>query len=226
MNKQPENLEHRTRYLLGVTGSMACGKTYVCNRLKEIAAHYKIPLHYTNIDEIRRDILSLNPNYLAVRQELSDRLTNSDLKNPDTSIDRKALGDIIFYDSDAMQAFQEIVYPAISQYLDNYLEDKKGLVLLEWALLVEDNLFPLVDYNVLLVHCSYQTQLDRLKDSDLPKDQIVKRINAQLSNQEKEDQIRAAQQQAKSGDLYLFDTTDNPGDRGVRELLGEFGVLI
>jgi dephospho-CoA kinase len=151
------------KYVLGVTGSMGCGKSYACRKLADLGREKGMTINYIDADSIRR---KTSPQKL--RATLSRRVT-----------------------------------------------DGKGLVLFEWALLVEDGLLPLVD-GALLVKCDYETQLKRLLGGDLPDDEVNRRINAQLSNDEKE--IRIKQSGKK---LYVFDSSQNPNDGQYRVLLEE-----
>ncbi|MGV8086499.1 MAG: dephospho-CoA kinase [Candidatus Woesearchaeota archaeon] len=146
------------KYLLGVTGSMGCGKSYTCNKLVEIGQSKGIDITHIDFDKIRR--------------------TNTQ------------------------------PYHALTEILDQ----SKGLVLMEWALLIEDKLLSQVNNNILLVTSDYNTQLNRLIGGDLSKEEVIRRINSQLSNREKENKIRTIQEQSKSGRLYILDTTNNPED--------------
>jgi len=226
------------RYLLGVTGSMGCGKTYVCEKLVEEAEHQGLPLSYVNLDTVRREILGTDPDYHDLRTNLAERfgydildtdsftvdssiVDSSTRENPTNSIDRRKLSDIIYYDSNAMDDFKKMVNPAIKDNLEKRISGREGVVLVEWALLVEDDLVDIVDYNVLLVTCSYDEQINRLKGGDLPIKQIYKRIAAQLSGEEKKVRIKEIQAENGVGDLYLFDTTHNPGNNEYKALLIE-----
>jgi len=144
--------------ILGVTGSMGCGKSYTCNKIVNLALDRQIDIVYIDFDVIRRK-------------------------------ERKP-------------------YNFVST-----MKKESQLVLFEWALLVEDGLLPLVD-KVLLVKCDYETQLNRLIQGDLPQHEILRRINFQLSNNEKEEKIR---QSGKS--LFIFDSSDNPDDIKYMNLL-------
>ena len=197
------------RYVLGVTGSMGCGKSYACKKLIDIAKSKSISARYYCVDEIRRDILGTNPDYLYVRNQLRENFVE-DIQNSNGSIDSLRISDIIYYDSQKMGVYKSIVNPWIEDYLKKEIRDASGIVLVEWAMLAEDGLFAMVDYNALVVSCDSETQLDHHKGGDLPMDQIKKRICNQLGNTEKIDYIKKMQQEQGSGDFFLFDTSYNP----------------
>lgn len=205
--------------LVGVTGSVACGKSYACEMLAKEAAFDRVLLETISIDEIRRNILGTDASYETVRKALSG-VFGSRVMNDDGSVNRKELGEIIFYDSNAMEYFRDITNPAISSAIESAIESKRGLVLVEWAMLAEDGLLPVVNYNVLLVKCSPEEQLRRLNAiSDLPKGQIMRRLQIQLSNKEKEAMITGAQQRENKGKLFLIDTTNNHSWQDYKNLL-------
>ncbi|MFH1637514.1 MAG: dephospho-CoA kinase [Candidatus Woesearchaeota archaeon] len=220
MRKTKEILEEENTnsFLLGVTGSIGCGKTHVCHTLIDIASNQGLSLSYVNLDTIRRQILGTESRYAHLRLQLSDHFGER-ITKLDGSIDGKELGQIIFYDSDAMNYFRNLISPAIDQELEIETQDKKGLVLVEWALLVEDGLLPLVKGDVLVTTCSYDKQIARLMGGDLPLNQILKRRSNQLTNSEKIEKIRAYQQDTGGGKLYVFDTTENPSKGQYRALL-------
>jgi dephospho-CoA kinase len=208
------------RYLLGVTGSIGCGKTYACRKLSEEGNSLGIDISEVNLDHIRRDILKSNPLYSKLRQKLAGEFGNH-IMNHNSSIDRKELGQIIFYNEDAMDFFQKTTFPAIKEQLKSHLASKKGLVLTEWALLIEDGLLPFVNNNVLLVTCNPEKQIGRLSDGDLPMDEIIRRATNQFSNEEKERKIKEIQERTQNGQLYVLDTTSSPTRTTYKLLLEE-----
>ena len=189
---------------------MGCGKSYACEKLIEIAKSKNIPASYHSVDLIRRDILGINPDYLFVRDQLKEQF-GRDVQNSDGSIDGRCINDIVYYDPNKMREYKSIIGPCIEDYLKKEIRDVEGIALVEWAMLAEDGLLAMVDYNALVVSCDYGTQLNRHKDGDLPRGQIKKRICNQLSNTEKSNQIWKMQQEQGYGDLFLFDTSHNPG---------------
>jgi dephospho-CoA kinase len=105
-----------------------------------------------------------------------------------------------------MSKFKTITYPYIKTEVNNQI--KNGFNLIEWALLVEDEFISLIDKTVLVVTCNYQTQLNRIKDKE-----IQKRINLQLSNQEKIEELKK-----QNKIIYQFDTTNNPSKKSYDNL--------
>ncbi|MBQ3494950.1 MAG: dephospho-CoA kinase [Clostridia bacterium] len=146
--------------VVGITGSMGCGKTYASKKLNDIANSQGIDVCVINVDEVRRNILKNN----ADLADLYKKAYNSK-KNMNT------------YKATMMPVVVEELRRLIFLY-------KQKLIFLEWALLIEDGLDILCDY-VLLVSCKKSVQFKRLAGGDLPKQQIRKRIKNQFSNARK-----------------------------------------
>lgn len=206
------------KYVLGVTGSMGCGKTYACNQLIKLARAEGINSEHIDIDMIRRKILAGNSKYSDSRQKIINEFGRT-IIGENGEINGRALGEIIFYNDRKMDIYRNIINPIIKHILQVNLENIKGLALVEWALLAEDNLLPLVDYNVLLVKCDSSTQRDRLSFGDLPQDQVLRRINYGLSNDKKIKRIKAEQKASDLSNLFVFDTSNNPSEEKYKHLL-------
>jgi dephospho-CoA kinase len=202
------------RYVLGVTGMMCSGKTHTCKQIYALASSQGINTTYLDFDTARRSLLGPGPSYMDIKTSLADRF-GKDIMAQDNAIDREALGKIIFYNTDAMKFFKQTAYTAIMDSLSKDLSNKKGLVLFEWAMLVEDGFMPLVDNNVLLVKCLPELQQSRMREFDISYDQAKKRIETQLSADEKDMMIKDIHKRSRgnSGKLYIFDTTNNPGEK-------------
>lgn len=63
-----------------------------------------------------------------------------------------------------------------SNIIDTVNISDADALLLEWALLIEDGMAPLVDNNILIVHCSEDKIYQRLSNPDLPLEEIKRRL--------------------------------------------------
>ena len=193
--------------LLGVTGSMGCGKSYICKKLVELG---RGEVYHINTDLLGREIIGANLTYIEVRSQVFQKFGYNFQAN-DGSVKKKELGSVLFQDKTALKSFNNIILPHALELLDKQIKGiKSELVLVESALFAEHNFFDIVGYNMLLVYANVETQMDRLSRADLPMEQIIGRINSQFSTQEKLEKIIQAQKESNSGKLFLFDTTNNP----------------
>jgi dephospho-CoA kinase len=111
-------------------------------------------------------------------------------------------------DFDAIRRVEKNPYDKFRELVQN----ANGLVLAEWALLVEENLLSTVNYNVLLLRISEDKQMKRLIGGDLPVVELERRIRSQLCTDCKEMAIRNIQKASGQGHFYSFDTSHNPDD--------------
>ena len=92
--------------ILGITGNIACGKTSVGKVLLELGAE-----RYIDADAVVHNLyLSGQPIAVRLAETFGPRVLA-----PDGSVDRKALGDIVFQDAGAMRRLEAIVHPAVGR---------------------------------------------------------------------------------------------------------------
>src|SRR5207302_8603294 len=94
--------------IIGITGNIACGKTAVGHMLLELGAE-----RYIDADALVHQ-LYMEGQPIAVRVA---EAFGSEVVAADGSIDRKALGEIVFQNTGAMRRLEAIVHPAVGQAL-------------------------------------------------------------------------------------------------------------
>src|SRR5215471_18626259 len=94
--------------ILGLTGNIACGKTSVGHMLLALGAE-----RYIDADAVVHHLYeSGQPIALQVKEAFGPTVIA-----PDGSIDRKALGTVVFQNVEAMQQLERIVHPAVGRAL-------------------------------------------------------------------------------------------------------------
>src|SRR6266540_511224 len=89
--------------IIGLTGGIASGKTSVAKMLKVMGAEV------IDADQLARDIVTPGEEaYAAVIAEFGENILN-----PDKTLDRSALGKIVFADIVARRRLEAITHPAI-----------------------------------------------------------------------------------------------------------------
>jgi len=161
--------------VLGITGGIATGKTTVTAMLRELGAET------ISADEVAREVLS--PGSETV-DELVRRFGDSILE-PDGSVNRRRLGEIVFSNPEALSALNSITHPPIISILEariNEFRSRAGehdVLAVEIPLLVECDLFFLVD-KVVVVAAEQQAQIIRLTTRGLTNEEALERITAQM----------------------------------------------
>ena len=158
------------KIVIGVTGSIASGKSYVLSQIKNKG--YSV----IDCDQISRDITKKgNEGFKPV----TDEFPYFDEKG---ELDRKKLGSIIFENKNERIKLNNILHPIIYEKCKKELEKLDGLIFLDAPLLYEANFDTLCD-DVICVYVTNDVQQQRLmKRDNLTKEEAIKRIESQLSN--------------------------------------------
>ncbi|RVU22141.1 dephospho-CoA kinase [Streptomyces antnestii] len=138
---------------VGLTGGIGAGKSEVSRLLVEHGAVL------IDADRIAREVVEPGtPGLAAVVEAFGPGVLA-----PDGSLDRPALGAIVFADADRLAVLNSIVHPLVgarSAELEAAATDE-SVVVHDVPLLAENGLAPLYDL-VVVVDASPETQLDRL----------------------------------------------------------------
>ncbi len=95
--------------VIGITGGSGSGKSYICNALR------KNGYHIIDADQIAREIVM--PGRPALQEILS--AFGNDILFDDGSLNRKALGKIVFSNADKLQTLNEITHKYIIKQIKN-----------------------------------------------------------------------------------------------------------
>ena len=164
----------------GLTGSIATGKSSVCSIFKDL----EIPV--IEADMLARDIVRLGEEgWLSVVQSFGEGILL-----PDGNIDRGKLGRIIYSDITSRDKLNNCLHPLIIKKLLSDAEKLKksmsgSLIIADVPLLIEARMQKYFD-KIILVYSDRETQIRRLiKRNNLTTDEAEKRVNSQISIEEK-----------------------------------------
>ncbi len=166
--------------IIGLTGGIATGKSTVSALLRERG----VPV--VDADVVAREVVEVgSPGLEAIRRRFG-----SEVLRPDGSLDREALGRVVFSDTDARRDLDAITHPRIGQRMmqhgERYAADGFGWMVYDAALIVENGL-QAAFAGLIVVSCAPDTQLDRLlARDDLTRSEAEDRIAAQMPLAQKE----------------------------------------
>ncbi len=164
---------------VGLTGGIAAGKSHIAAGLDRAG------FRTLDLDRVGHKVLAPDgPAYAEVVSAFGRNILAGD-----GTVDRKALGAIVFADAAARERLNAIVHPLIRAaegHVVNALGDEPGSVLVvEAALLVETGQHLRFD-RLLVAHCAPDEQRRRLQGRDgLDEASAVARLNSQMPAEEK-----------------------------------------
>lgn len=186
-------------YRIGLTGSIATGKSTVTNMLKELGAFV------IDCDKTARDVVAPGTRGLAKIEEAFGKEAIA----ADGSMDRVYIGDLVFRNPGMKKRLENILFPLIFEALNEELLrlERAGstpVVFLDMPLLYEVKYDSYVD-EVWLVYVPFEVQLSRLmKRNDYTKEEALLRIHSQIPVDKK----KALAQQVIGNSGTLEDTKE------------------
>lgn len=157
-------------FVIGVTGNIACGKSTVMRCLGEHG------VELIDADRVYHDLIAPGR---PLRQALQDRF-GAGILSVDGTIDRRALGAIVFSDREALADLDRITHPAVIEAIRHHIDRTTASILAVDAVkLIESGMTSLCDA-VWLVTCDREQQIARLMArNDLPRAEAERRLDAQ-----------------------------------------------
>lgn len=166
--------------IIGLTGSIASGKSTISAMLKEKG--------YPIIDADLVARLVVEPGTSNLRE--IERTFGNEVMNEDGTLNRDALGKLIFDDPAKRKQLNDLMHPAIRSEMlrqrDELFESGHKTLIMDIPLLFESRLQHFVD-KILVVSVTEEMQLQRLMSrNSLSTEEATSRIQSQLPISEKE----------------------------------------
>ncbi|MDD5957741.1 dephospho-CoA kinase [Ligilactobacillus ruminis] len=163
--------------ILGLTGGIACGKSTISAYLKE----FGIPV--IDADECSRAVVEKG----SIGLEKLTEIFGNKILEKDGTLNRKALGQTVFSDSEQLSLLNSVMEPLIREEISRRLnqENNADLVVLDAPLLIEQHYDKICDF-IMTIDVPKKIQLERLIERDkLSEDEAKSRIESQLSSRER-----------------------------------------
>jgi len=193
--------------IVGLTGSVGTGKSTVTNFFRELGAYI------IDWDELAREVT--RP-HLRAWKEIVEYF-GKDFLNEDLTINRQKLAEIVFSDKEKVAKLNQIVHPEVfkeDERITNEIKslDPDALIIKDIPLLFELTRPIFVD-KVVVVSASEQTQLRRLEEKGMSREDVRNRIKSQLPLEEK----------VKSADFVI--NNDGPPEETKRQVEEIYSLL-
>lgn len=179
--------------IIGLTGNIASGKSSVAQMFEKLGARI------IDADLVARAVVEPNrPAWNEIRDTFG-----AEVLNPDGTIDREKLGEIVFNDEEKRKALNEITHPRIIEEIKGLIERSRDegvkVTIIEAALIVEKGgwLRDIID-NLIVVSASEDSRIERLMyRNGYSREEALSRIRSQMPSAEKE----------KHGDFIIDNST-------------------
>ena len=165
---------------VGLTGSIAVGKSYVSGVLAELGCRV------VDADVVARRVVEPGAEGLrGIVGAFGDWVLK-----PDGTLDRAAVSAVIFKDEAKRALINSLLHPLIIAEQDELLrrwelEDPRGIGVVDAALLIESGGHGRFD-KLVVVHCRPEVQLERLmRRNGFSREEATARIAAQMPQEEK-----------------------------------------
>ena len=163
-----------SKYVIGLTGGIACGKSNISRSLKAAG----VPV--IDADEISRNLTaSGGPALPAIREKWGEKVFDGE------ELNRRALSDIVFSDPAARDALNAILHPMVLSEIRRQLDANDGPVLMDVPLLYEVGM----DSWCQEIWCAYVPQKEQMKRlvkrDGITGREALRRIRAQMPTREK-----------------------------------------
>ncbi len=158
--------------IIGLTGNIACGKTFVGHILLELGAE-----RYIDADAIVHHLYEAGQ---SIALEVGE-VFGSEMLAVDGSVNRTALGNLVFQNAGEMKRLEQIVHPAVGIALKQELAkaSEHGIVIIDAVKLLEGQSGHLSQSKWLVI-CTEEQEMERLMQRNhLDREAATARIQAQ-----------------------------------------------
>jgi dephospho-CoA kinase len=165
---------------VGLTGSIAVGKSFVCDRFRELGCHV------LDADKTAREVVE--PGTLGLQLIVNE--FGPDILQTSGALDRGKLAAIVFANEEKRKTLNSIVHPLVIEAQDGWLSeterrDPDGIAIVDAALMIESGGYRRFD-KLIVVWCKPDIQLQRLMArSGLSEQEARQRIASQMPQEEK-----------------------------------------
>lgn len=161
--------------VLGITGGIGSGKSYVCGVFRSLGCKVY------DSDSRTKELYDENPEIL---EGLTEILGRSILKKG--KLDRKAMATIIFGDRDLLEKVKDFVYPYVMEDFRLWKRWKRGTVIFESAVILENEYVRSFMDKTLVVTAPLKERIRRVMERDHSSEEEVRaRLKSQTSDRER-----------------------------------------
>ena len=161
--------------IIGLTGGIGSGKTTIATYFQSLG----IPVYIADVEA--KKIMRNSEIIQKIKNVFGNEIFEAE------ELNRAKLSQIVFNNSEKLKKLNSIVHPAVKLDFQNWLSKHKtdSFIIYESAILFESKSYKNCDF-IISVCSPLETRIQRVIERDgLTKDQVLNRIHAQLSDEER-----------------------------------------
>lgn len=190
--------------LMGITGVMGAGKSFIAESLERYSKTQDVPVHNIDLDKLGHEIyVSEKPGYQKVQTEIINYFG---------TLDRQHIAKVVFDPAlkkgrnPHLDFLNKLFREPIKVLIRKQLKEMQGIVLINSAILVESDLMSLCNNHVVMVHADDEVRHERLfSKRGIDPALAEERIKHTLSYESKKGLIQKEIQNTGFGKIFKVD---------------------
>ena len=164
--------------LVGLTGGIGCGKSTAVDAFRALG------VAVIDADKISKDLVQAGkPAFKEIVKEFSHEILNTD-----GELDRIKLKERVFSDPTELKRLEAIIHPNVRREIKRQIatveKQTSPYILVDIPLLIEKDYMDMFD-RIIVVDCTTEQQIQRVKQRDNLNDTIIKSIIKKQATREK-----------------------------------------
>ena len=184
-----ENNDHKQPYIIGLTGGSCSGKSSIAKKLDKISSTKSLKAVIIDCDKLGHLAYNVDTDcYKKLVEHFGQEIVLSSENSNDRSINRAALGSIVFKDKSQLKNLTDIVWPEIQKMVQqkiSKMDPAKEVAIIDAAILIEANWASFCN-EVWVCSLDRKEQIKRIVERDNKTvEQAEGRLNSQMSEEER-----------------------------------------
>lgn len=156
--------------IIGITGKSGSGKTTFATLIAE-----KLQCKHIDVDKIGHQALQ-QPEII---NKLCDKF-GMGIFDEQGNLDRKKIGDVVFSQKDKMKELEDFTWEYMRNTIDEMIETKEKIIILEWILLPQSKYWDSCDTKVLVTSNDAERKSKVLERDNISNEYFNKRESASI----------------------------------------------